>query len=356
MDMLKGEDHLVCSILMTSISLNLMIFLYCLCPVAIQFLRDKHTLSEIKKVNKIFTSTKDTSMRKQANQQNAHDKKFAKGIVNIVMCFALFTLGLIITTSTYIIYAPYFYFDNLIAISISLLISLCIFNLTYGLLYIKLSTKNIHIIFKLVISLMLFVTVYIEAENSIMVVIALFMCASVLTNELKLLLSYNEELKMKNIFRLVLLMDIFVSFVCNLIIPSMFLITSIVSSPQSIFNMSNISITMFFVSTMFFFFHNAWVLRLITYNAMAEISLSKTMKRKHSESPAVIDLGLQGYTRRSYLKNPKNTLVRFTSITSGTTQISTVGSLSSIDEESSIKRNCCNEACEWTEIDLSNEV
>lgn len=127
-------------------------------------------------------------------------------------------------------------------------------------------------------------------ENSLSPVVALIMMGSIFLDELKVIFQIFEK-NTSSLYNLFSLAHLAVNFLCQFFLPITIIVVVVMHSRQQFFDTHPLTQTMFFLSMTFFFWHNIWWLRKITYSYMTERAKLYIIKTARvSEPPTNVNI------------------------------------------------------------------
>lgn len=189
--------------------------------------------------------------------------------MNSLCSTILFGLSMDILSSTNFITRPYIGITRRVEFGISSLVSLCVFNILLTLTTGQMRKGKIHCVCRHIVAVCTLLTSLCFDENALSGVLALIMMGSVFVDELKLILQTYDK-NQNTFWNIFSILHLAVNFLCQLFLPVIIITVAVAHSKQRFFDTHPLTQTMFFLSITFFFWHNVWWLRKITYSYMTE--------------------------------------------------------------------------------------
>lgn len=337
-------------LLIVSITLNFMIFLYCtcrrVCGIIIQ--------SSCKQNEQVRAKFYCVEKKNKKNREHV-EKIIAGAIVNSMTSFVLLSLAVYTIITTDLATKPFFTFNREVEFGLGLQLSFCIFNAAILVLEEKLTKKLSHVIIKYTIASAVLCVILHTQQCSILGVIGMVMTGSIPSYEAKNVVKLWGSYETKRSNQVISIVRLFTTFLCNLLLPMIMLILPISVTSEQFFAMNSFPLSAFFLAVTFFPFYNGWLMRRITYNFLKERSKIDAIKKIQEENQAMCQME-SVWTNNSVNTNKKVGFVRISK-----TRFIRLSSLSSfptstpVVNKTPVVTNHATNMDKWETIDLGED-
>lgn len=186
----------------------------------------------------------------------------AKGLTNIVLALIVFTLGMRVLLSGQVFPRdPLFHFGQLTRDALQMLLSFSLFNIGIDLAewdWNKCGNKRLELLIQQTISALVLIVILYTKECPILVLIGCVMTLDTVLSELRTMLRQRAAHLVSRCYCLVLHLHLASVFLLKNAVPNALLGLAAYRSRHQFFQLSNMSIVLFFFAVCFFFVFNIW--------------------------------------------------------------------------------------------------